>query len=133
VSFTGVETTTNQPQTGGGYQPLDTLSTTDEALVRTFNAAPYVSASAAGSIPFLDIGGVFVSSGSSYSPELLAGKTQAQVATALKNPQDPISQAVGATANAITAAICRTTGGQPAQACSAAGVTAASSRLGHAG
>jgi hypothetical protein len=133
VTFTGVETTTNQALAGGGYQPLDTLSATDSALVNKYDAPPYVPASAAGSIPFVDIGGVFVSSGASYSPGLFAGKTQAQIAAVLKDPQSPIAEAVGVTANAITAAICRTTGGQPTQVCSASGVTAASSRLGHAG
>jgi hypothetical protein len=133
ISFTGVETTTNQPLSGGGYQPLDTLSAADKALVTKYNAAPYVSASSAGSIPFIDIGGTYVSSGSSFSPDLLAGKTQAQIVAALKNPNDPIAKAVGGAANAITAAICRTTGGQPAAVCTASGVTAAAAKLGHGG
>jgi hypothetical protein len=132
VSFAGVETSTNQPSSGGGYQPLDTLSAADNALVVKYNAAPYVPAGSAGSIPFIDIGGVFVSSGSSYSPELLAGKTQAQIAAALQNPSDPIAQAVGRSANALTAAICRTTKGQPTAVCTAPGVKAAAAKLGHA-
>jgi hypothetical protein len=133
VSFTGLETTTNQPLSGGGYQPLDTLSGADKTLVTKYNAAPYVPASSAGSIPFLDIGGAYVSSGSSYSPELLSGKTQAQIAAALQNPNDPIAKAVGGAANAITAAICSTTKQQPSAVCTAPGVTAAAAKLGHAG
>jgi hypothetical protein len=133
LSFTGTETSTNQPASGGGYQPLDTLSAADTALVTKYNAAPYVAASAAGSIPFIDIGGKYVSSGSSFSPDLLAGTTQAQVAAALQNPNDPIAKAVGGAANAITAAICTTTGGQPAAVCTAPGVKAAAAKLGHAG
>jgi hypothetical protein len=132
VSFTGVETTTNQPQ-GNGYAPLDTLSPADSALVSKYNAAPYVPASAAGSIPFLDIGGTYVSAGASYSPQLLAGKTQAQIAAALKDPKDPITQATGGAANALTAAICQGTGGQPAAVCTAPGIKAAAAKLGHAG
>lgn len=133
VSFSGFETTTNQPTAGGGYQPLDSLDAADTALLRKYNAAPYVASSAAGSIPFLDIGGTFVSSGSSYSPDLLAGKTQLQVVSALQNPADPIAKGAGAAANAITAAICKTTGGQPGAVCTAPGVTAAAAKLGHAG
>jgi hypothetical protein len=134
ISFTGIETTTNQPLAGGGgYQQLDTLSPADAALVSKFNAAPYVPSSSAGSIPFIDIGGSYVSSGASYTPQLLANKTQAQVAAALLNPQDPIAQAVGGAANGLTAAICRTTGSQPAAVCTAAGVQAAAGKLGHAG
>lgn len=131
VTFTGAETTTNQPLTGGGYQALDTLSAADTALVKKYNAAPYVAASSAGSIPFIDIGGAFISSGASYTPQLLSGKTQAQVAAALKIPTDPIAQAIGGAANVLTAAICKTTNNQPAVVCTASGVTAAATKLGH--
>ena len=131
VTFTGAETTTNQPLTGGGYQALDTLSAADTALVKKYNAAPYVAASSAGSIPFIDIGGDFISSGASYTPQLLSGKTQAQVAAALKVPTDPIAQAIGGAANVLTAAICKTTNNQPAAVCTASGVAAAASKLGH--
>lgn len=133
VSFTGVETTSNQPLAGGGYQPLDSLSASDTVLVQKFNAAPYVPTASAGSIPFIDIGGVFVSSGSAYSPQLFANKTQAQVAAALADPKDPIATAVGGSANVLTAAICRTTGQKPAAVCSMPGVKTAAAKLGHAG
>ena len=55
--------------------------------------------------------------GSSYNPQVLAGKTWAQIAAALKTPSSPIAQAVDGTANYITAAICKMTGNQPASAC----------------
>lgn len=133
VTFTGAETTTNQPLAGGsGYQALDTLSASDTALIKKFNAPPYVAASSAGSIPFIDIGGAFVSSGASYTPQLLSGMTQAQVAAALKVPTNPVAQAVGGAANVLTAAICKTTNNQPAAVCTASGVTAAATKLGHA-
>jgi hypothetical protein len=133
VSFTGVETTTNQPLAGGGYQALDSLTSADAALVQKYNAAPYVPSGAAGSIPFIDIGGTYVSSGAAFTPQLLANKTQAQVAAALKDPKDPIAQAIGGSANVLTAAVCRVTGGQPAAVCTAPGVQAAATKLGHAG
>jgi len=130
VTFTGVETTTNQPA-GTGYQPLDTPTGADAALMRTYDAPPYLPSGSSGGIPFLDIGGVYVSSGASYDPQLLAGKTQQQIAASLKNPADPIAQAVDGAANAITAAICKTTGSQPAAVCAAPGVAAAATTLGH--
>jgi len=130
VSFNGVETTTNQPA-GTGYQPLDTPAPADAALMRTYDAPPYLPSGSAGGIPFLDIGGVYVSSGASYGPQLLAGKTQQQIADALKNPADPMAQAIDGAANAITAAICKTTNNQPAAVCAAPGVTAAATTLGH--
>lgn len=130
VSFNGVETTTNQPA-GTGYQPLDTPAPADAALMQTYDAPPYLPSGSAGSIPFLDIGGTYVSSGASYDPQLLAGKTQQQIADALKNPADPMAQAIDGAANAITAAVCKTTNNQPAPVCGAPGVTAAATTLGH--
>ena len=130
VSFNGVETTTNQPA-GTGYQTLDTPAPADAVLMRTYDAPPYLPSGSAGGIPFLDIGGTYVSGGASYDPQLLAGKTQQQIADALKNPGDPMAQAIDGAANAITAAVCKTTNNQPAPVCAAPGVTAAATTLGH--
>jgi hypothetical protein len=130
VSFTGVETTTNNP-VGNGYQPLDTPTPADAALMGRYDAPPYLPAASAGGIPFLDIGGVYVSGGASYDPQLLAEKTQQQIAEALMNPAYPMAQAIDGAANAITAAICKTTSNQPAAVCAAPGVIAAAATLGH--
>jgi hypothetical protein len=59
-------------------------------------------------------------SGASFSPQILQGKTWSQIATALKDPSSPIAKAIDGTANYITAAICKTTGNQPASACTPA-------------
>ena len=128
LSFTGVETTTNKRQ-GNSYEPLDSLTSADNAIVTKYNAPPYISGQG-GAIPFIDIGGTFVSAGASYSPQLLAGKTHEQVAAALKNPSDPIAQAVDGSANVFTAAICQVTGGKPGNVCGSAGVKAAAASLG---
>ncbi|WP_371402201.1 DUF929 domain-containing protein [Kribbella sp. NBC_00662] len=127
LAFTGVETTTNE-QVGNGYKPLDTPAADDEKTFDTYNKPPYVSSE--GSIPFIDIGGKFVSSGATYSPQLLAGKTQAQVADALKDPSNDIAKAVIGSANVYTAAICKITNNQPANVCTSSAVTAAASKLG---
>ncbi len=127
LSFTGVETTTNQ-QVNGQYTPLDTPTAEDQKTFDTYNAPPYVQTG--GSIPFVDLGGKFVSSGATYSPEILAGKTQAQVADALKDPSNPIAKAVIGSANVYTAAICAMTNNQPANVCSTAPVKAAAGKLG---
>jgi Domain of unknown function (DUF929) len=130
VSFTGVETTTNKPA-GSSYQPLDTPAAADAALMGKYDAAPYLPSAGAGGIPFVDIGGAYVSGGASYDPALLAGKTQLQIAEAMKNPADPIAQAIDGAANAITAAVCKITNNQPATVCGGSGVTAAAATLGH--
>jgi hypothetical protein len=123
LSFTGIETTSNK-RTANGYAPLDTLSDADQKVVDTYNAPPYVKGGG-GAIPFIDLAGRYVSSGASFSPDLLAGRTQAQVADALADPSSPIAQAVDGAANSYTAALCELTGGKPAAVCTSKGVTAA--------
>ncbi|MGW7681523.1 DUF929 family protein [Kribbella sp. NPDC054772] len=127
VAFTGVETTTNE-QVGNGYKPLDTPTAEDQKTFDTYNKPPYVSSD--GSIPFVDLGGKYVSSGATYSPQVLAGKSQTEIANALKDPSSPIAKAVIASANVYTAAICKMTNNQPAKVCSTEAITAAASKLG---
>ncbi|MET9273456.1 DUF929 family protein [Kribbella sp. NPDC003557] len=129
LAFTGVETTTNE-MVGNGYKPLDTPTAEDQKTFDTYNKPPYVESD--GSIPFIDLGGKFVNSGATYSPEVLAGKTQEQIADALKDPSTPIAKAVLASANVYTAAICKLTDNQPAKVCSTEPVTAAAAKLGSA-
>jgi hypothetical protein len=120
LSFTGKETSSNQA-VNGGYAPLDTLSAADQALVNKYDPN--------GSIPFIDIGGKYLISGASYDPAVLQGKTQAQIAAALSDPNSAIAKSIDGTANLITAAVCASTGGRPAAVCSAPGVTAAAATL----
>jgi hypothetical protein len=127
LAFTGVETTTNE-KVDGDYAPLDTPTAEDQKTFDTYNQPPYVQSG--GSIPFVDLGGKFVSSGASYSPELLAGKTQAEIAAALKDPSSPIAKAIVGSANLYTAALCKVTGNQPATVCTSDAVTAAAGQLG---
>ncbi|MEU8225303.1 DUF929 family protein [Kribbella sp. NPDC048915] len=129
LAFTGVETTTNEVE-GNGYKPLDTPTPEDQKTFDTYNKPPYVESD--GSIPFIDLGGKYVGSGATYSPELLAGKTQAEIADALKDPSNPIAKAVDASANVYTAAICKLTNNQPANVCSTDTITAAAAKLGAA-
>ncbi|GAA5179826.1 DUF929 domain-containing protein [Rugosimonospora acidiphila] len=128
LSFQGVETETNRQQ-GNGYAPLDKPTAAQQALVNKYDAAPYVPSDAAGSIPFIDFANKAIVSGSSYSPQLLAGKTPAQVAAALSNPSDPIAKAVDGTANAFTAMLCQLTNGQPGNVCTTSSATAYQSQL----
>lgn len=116
VAFTGVETQTNQLQ-GGQYTPLDRLTAQQQQLLATYDAPPYVPASSAGAIPFIDFGNRYLVSGAGYDPGLLAGKTMPQISGALADPASPIARGVDGTANALTATICRLTGDQPAAVC----------------
>jgi hypothetical protein len=127
LSFTGVETKTNEPE-GNDYKALDTPTAEDAQTFETYNKPPYVESD--GSIPFIDLGGKYLGSGATYSPDVLAGKTQAQVADALKDPSSPIAKAVDASANVYTAAICKLTNNQPTKVCSTDTITAAAGKLG---
>ncbi len=122
LSFTGVETAGNTRR-GGVYEPLDELAPADAKIVQTYNKPPYTSSE--GSIPFLDVAGKYVTSGATYSPELLKGMSRAEIAASLSDPTSPVAKAVNGSANVLTAALCEATSGQPADVCTSPGVTAA--------
>ena len=127
ISFTGVETTTNQPS-GSSYTKLDTPTSADQKVLDAWDQQKYTGAPT-GAIPFIALGGKYVLVGSSYDPGILKGMTAAQIAAALKDPNSTVSKGVLGGANAITAAICRLTDQKPSDVCSAAGVTAAAAKL----
>jgi len=67
---------------------------------------PYVnSADQSGSVPFLDIGNRYILAGVQYNPQVLAGLSQAQIASQLANPASPVAKAIDGSANVIIAAI----------------------------
>jgi hypothetical protein len=122
LTFTGYETTDSNKAT------LDTPSAADQKIFDTYDGPPYLTGTAGG-IPFIDIAGKYVSSGASFGPELLAGKTRAGIATAINDPSSKIGKAVLANANVITAAICQATGAKPANVCTSSGVKAGAAAL----
>jgi len=122
-----VETESNEVS-GSGYAPLDSLSATDQQVFSTYNAPPYVESG--GSIPFVDIGGTYLVSGASFTPQVLQGLTHEQVAAALSDPISPVAKSIDGAANVITAAVCTSTQQQPAAVCGSAGVQAAAKSLG---
>jgi len=127
LSFTGVETETNERGSNGSYGPLDKLSDADQKTFDDFNKPPYVESS--GGIPFLDIGGTHVVTGASFSPELLKDKSKAAIAADIANPDSELGKAVGGSANVLTAVICTQTDQQPANVCTSPGVKAAAAQL----
>jgi Domain of unknown function (DUF929) len=118
--FDGYEQQSNQRQ-GDGYAPLDAVPADVTQLAGTYGQ---------GGIPFVDFGGAAVISGAGYSPSLLAGKSQAQIAAALSDASSPIAKAVLGEANRITATLCTLTGGKPGQVCQSTGVQAAAHATG---
>jgi hypothetical protein len=128
VAFDGVELRGRELE-GGQYPELERLTPERQRVFDTFSAPPYVPAQSAGAIPFIDFGGRYISTGATYDPAVLAGKSHDEIAAALADPDDPIARAVIGTANTMTAAICSLTGQQPASACDVDAIRAIQSSL----
>jgi hypothetical protein len=113
---------------------LQTPSAANNAALSKYDTAKYVGASAAGTIPFVDIGNRYVWVGAPYVPSDLLKKQWRTIAQELvtlgKTGQgDSNIQAIARGANEFTAAVCSEDGGQPANVCKAAGVVAAQGGL----
>ncbi len=132
LAFTAVETETNQPSADGGYTALQALTAEQERILRTYDGPPYLTGTA-GAIPFGDLGGRFLIRGASYDPGLLQGLTMAQVAAAVADPTGRLGQALLASANRYTAALCQITHGRPGAVCGSPVVRAAAGQLPTAG
>ena len=134
LAFTPIEETTNIAASNGGYTPLQTPTAAQQAILAKYDAPPYVPAADKGAIPFVYFGGHYLITGASVATgsALLDGKSWATIASSLKNPSDPVAQAVGGTANYITAAICGMNGNQPASVCTPA-ITALQAKMPAAG
>ncbi|HEX5367966.1 MAG TPA: DUF929 family protein [Dehalococcoidia bacterium] len=118
LSFVPVEAFSNQ-RSGNGYARLQNLTADQDALL---NAA-------GGGFPYLNIGGAYQVDGASYNPGILAGLDWSAIAAQLTQTGSKPSQAILGTANALTAAICKVTNGNPASVCNASGVQAAAATL----
>jgi hypothetical protein len=92
--------------------PLETPTSAQQAVIKKYDPAD--------TIPFIDFGNRFVVPKPSYMPDVLAGKSWAQIANAVSNPQSPEAQAIVGSANLLTAAVCVLTGDQPASVCTPA-------------
>jgi hypothetical protein len=116
LAFAGVEVAGSQRR-GGVYEPLDTLSAAQQAVFAKYDAPPYVSAELAGAVPFVNFGNRYLMSGSTFSPALLAGLDQGQIAAALSDPDSAVGRAILGSANAFTTILCGLTNNQPASVC----------------
>jgi hypothetical protein len=124
ISFTSVELQTNQLR-GGTYPPLQKPSPAQEQILRTYDGPPYIPASSAGAIPFLDFSNQYILSGTPFNPQILQGENWQEIANAIQQPNNATARAILGTANALTAGICAIDGQQPANVCTTSGVRAA--------
>ena len=113
IAFEGVETTTNQALSSGGYQPLDTPTPAQEALQTQFGT----DSSGQPTIPFIDIANQFRILGATYDVGVLHGSSRDEIAAGLADPNKPATKGILGSANAVTAAICTATNSQPSTVC----------------
>jgi hypothetical protein len=132
--FTSVEEYTNIPDAATAfYTTLQKPTAQESALIAKYDTPKYVkgmTTSQIGSIPFITFGNKFLVSGASYSPLTLASTTRSTIAAGLSNATSPVTQAIIASANYQTAAICSLTNQQPGNVCTSPGVKAADKVLG---
>ena len=135
IEFQGIEQYTNQPVPGspGQYTHLQDPTKAEAKILTTYSSSKYLpNASSSGGIsfPFVDINNGALFSGASYDPQILAGQTWTDIAGGLSDPTNPTTQAILATGNYMSAAICQATHGKPGNVCTSSGVQAAAKALG---
>jgi thiol-disulfide isomerase/thioredoxin len=131
--FKSVELDTNYLSASGAYVPLQTPTAAEEAEISKYDTTKYVkgftSSTEDGSIPFITFANKFIVAGASYNPQTLAGSSRNAIAAGLDNATSPITQAIVASANYQTAALCVLTNQQPGNVCTSSGVAAAAKAM----
>jgi Domain of unknown function (DUF929) len=118
VELQTVELASSLIMADGRYQPLEEATPDQDALIRKYDAPPYVDKAGAGGIPFILVGGRYMWTGSPFSPAVLAHHGQADIAATLPNGVGSAAELILANGNELTAAICAVDGNQPAEVCS---------------
>ncbi len=112
---------------GTAYAILQHLTSQERSLMakydRTTPGAPR------GVVPFVDVANQAVVAGGSFSPSIFQQLSVADIANGLTDPKDPATQAIVASANYLSAVICRADGQQPSHVCASHGVAAAARGL----
>jgi hypothetical protein len=122
VDLQTVERYSSLNPTGIGFTSLQKPSARQAASVAVYDPST-------DTFPLLDIANHYVLAGSSFSPAVLQGLSQTQIAADLTLPASPVAQAILASANEITAAICSVTGERPATVCSTRAVAEANAKM----
>jgi hypothetical protein len=129
--FKGIEAYSNQVNSAGtGFSTLQKTTKAEGHLITTYDTNKYFSSIQQGyaAFPFIDIGNKILSE-ESFPASFLQGFSREQIAAGLKDPKNPITQAIVASANYLSASICNVDGQQPAAVCTSKGVTTAAKSL----
>lgn len=117
LAFVPVETAGSIATGPDKYPKLQSLSPSQSAIMKKWDAPPYVPAEYAGAFPFMDLGGRYVVIGSQYEATHIAGWTFSRAASYLASGDNSTSRAAEAAAGTLTKAICALTKGRPASVC----------------
>lgn len=132
IVFTSVEEETNYLNAAGtNYQALQTPTKEELKLVEKYDTPKYFKGIPANQnpIPFMSFGNKFFVSGASYSPDTLTNLSRTVIATGLSDPTSPVTDAIIASANYQSAAICSLTNNEPSNVCTSSGVMAAKTAM----
>ena len=134
IGLRAVERYSNIPDAATGYYTeLEPLSKADQKLINTYYTSKYlpdVTDNNEVGIPFVDIGNrAFVYQSSQFSPSILQNLSREQIASGLDDPTNPVTQAILASSNYLSAAVCDVDGGQPSAVCKSKGVMTAAKAL----
>ena len=125
LAFSGVELYSDAVDARGSFARIATLTPIQALAVARYGGRPAV-----GAYPFIDIGNRMVTTTAAFSPAVLVKQSQAAIAGDLSQADNPITQAVVASANQLTAGMCAATGQRPATVCTSRGVRDAAASLG---
>ncbi|MGH8989886.1 MAG: DUF929 family protein, partial [Acidimicrobiales bacterium] len=113
---------------GTAYAVLEPLPAEVKTLLASYDRR--TPGAPGGVVPFVDVANQAIVAGGQFSPSVLQQLNVNEIAAGLADPQDPATQAIVASANYLSAAICHADGGLPAGVCTSTGVSAAASVLG---
>jgi hypothetical protein len=122
VTLESVERYSALNPTGARYLSLQVPNPRQSAAVADYGQS-------GNSFPLLDVANHYVLQGASFTPGVLIGLTQDQIAGDLTSPLSPLTQAVVSAANEISASICAVDGQNPTNVCLSRGVEGADDAL----
>jgi hypothetical protein len=120
VSFVPIELSSDAPAPGRDFRVLGRLTRAQRSLFRALDPRAIA--------PFIDVANRFADVGAA-SPALADGLSWSALAGVANQPHLAAGQAIAASAEVLTAEICRATGGMPAPVCGSPVVQDYSSRL----
>ena len=128
VALSGIELYSDSVDRSGGFTRIASLTPAQSALLERYVGSGEKDLQP-GTYPFVDIDNLAVTSTSAFSPAVVVGHSQAAIAGDLSQPHNPVGRAIVASANELTAGICRADAGRPTSVCDSKGVELAAHAL----